>query len=57
MKLNLPGRTKRRLPTRIRQPLEAPQGLTRIWALDFMACSLYSGRAYRTLNLIDEGNR
>lgn len=57
MKLNLPRRTKRRLPTRIRQPLKAPQGLNEIWALDFMADSLYSGRAYRTLNLIDEGNR
>lgn len=57
MKLNLPRRTKRRLPTRIRQPLEAPQGLNQIWALDFMADSLYSGRAYRTLNIIDEGNR
>jgi putative transposase len=37
MKLNLPRRTKRRLPTRIRQPLAAPEGLTQIWALDFMS--------------------
>jgi len=29
--------------------------LNQIWALD--ADSLYSGRAFRTLNLIDEGNR
>jgi len=57
MKLNLHRRTKRRLPTRIRQPLAAPAGLNQIWTLDFMADSLYSGRAYRTLNLIDEGNR
>ena len=57
MKLNLPRRTKRRLPTRIRQPLEAPAELNQIWALDFMADSLYSGRAYRTLNIIDEANR
>jgi transposase InsO family protein len=57
MKLNLPRRTKRRLPTRIRQPLAAPAGLNQIWALDFMADALYSGRAFRTLNLIDEGNR
>ena len=54
---NLPRRTKRRLPTRIRQPLAAPQGLNQIWALDFVADSLYSGRAYRTLKFIDEGNR
>src|SRR2546427_807436 len=57
MKLNLPRRTKRRLPTRIRQPLVAPAGLNQIWALDFMADALYGGRAFRTLNLIDEGNR
>jgi putative transposase len=57
MKLNLPRRTKRRLPTRIRQPLAAPSGLNQIWALDFMADALYGGRAFRTLNLIDEGNR
>jgi transposase InsO family protein len=57
MKLNLPRRTKRRLPTRIRQPLAAPSGLNQIWALDFMADALYGGRAFRTLNLIDGGNR
>ena len=57
MKLNFPRRTKRRLPTRIRQPLAAPVGLNQIWAIDFMADALYSGRAFRTLNLIDEGNR
>jgi putative transposase len=57
MKLNLPRRPKRRLPTRIRQPLAAPAGLNQIWALDFMADALYGGRAFRTLNLIDEGNR
>jgi putative transposase len=57
MKLNLPRRTKRRLPTRLRQPLVAPAGLNQIWALDFMADTLYGGRVYRTLNLIDEGNR
>jgi len=54
MKLNLPRRTKRRLPTRIRQPLAAPSGLNQIWALDFMADALYGGRAFRTLNLIEE---
>jgi len=57
MKLNLPRRTKQRLPTRIRQPLAAPAGLNQIWALDFMTDSLCSGRAFRSLNLIDEGNR
>ena len=26
-----------------------------IWALDFMSDSLYQGRRFRTLNLLDEG--
>jgi putative transposase len=57
LKLNLPRRTKRRLPTRLRQPLEAPRQLNGIWAIDFMADALYGGRKIRTLNVIDEGNR
>lgn len=55
--LHLPRRAKRRVPTRLRQPLEAPAGLNEIWALDFMSDALYGGRKFRTLNVIDEGNR
>lgn len=57
MKLNLPRRTKRKPPIRLRQPLAAPKRLNEIWALDFMADALYGGRPFRTLNVIDEGNR
>ena len=57
MKLNLPRRTKRRLPTGLRQPLVAPDRLNEMWALDFMADALYGWRPFRTLNVIDEGNR
>ena len=57
LKLNLPRRTKRRLPTRVRQPLDAPASLNTVWALDFMSDALYGGRKFRTLNVIDEGNR
>ena len=45
MKLNLPRRTKRRPPQRLRQPLLAPNRLNEIWTLDFMADALYGGRA------------
>jgi len=31
--------------------------LNETWALDFMADALYGGRWFRTLNVIDEGNR
>ena len=45
------------MPTRLRQPLLAPNRLHEIWTLDFMADALYGGRPFRTLNVIDEGNR
>ena len=57
LRLNIPRRTRRRLPTRLRQSLEAPAVLNRTWALDFMTDSLYGGRAFRALTVIDEGNR
>jgi len=31
--------------------------LNQVWALDFMRDTLYDGRPFRTLNVIDEGNR
>jgi putative transposase len=57
LRLNLPRRTKRRVPTRLRQPLVAPSALNGIWALDFMQDALYGGRRFRTLNVLDEANR
>lgn len=57
LRLNLPRRTKRRVPTRLRQPLVAPTRLNGIWALDFMHDALYSGRRFRTFNVLDEANR
>lgn len=57
LKLNLPRRTKRRLPRIERQPLDAPAAVDQIWALDFMHDSLHHGRCFRTLNVMDEGNR
>jgi putative transposase len=57
MGLNLPRRTRKRLPVRPRRPLSAPSALNVVWAVDFMADALYSGRWFRTLNVIDEGNR
>lgn len=57
LRLNLPRRTKKRVPTRLRQPLIAPSTLNGIWALDFMQDALYGGRSFRTLNVLDEANR
>jgi putative transposase len=57
LKLNRPRRAKRRVPARLRQPMAAPRALNEIWALDFMTDALYAGRKFRTLNVLDEGNR
>ena len=57
MKLNLQRKARRRPLTRQRQPLLASHELNRVWALDFMRDTLHDGRAFRTLNVIDEGNR
>ncbi len=48
---------RRRVPTRVRQPLAAPARLNETWALDFIADALYDGRSFRTFNVLDEGNR
>ena len=57
LRLHLPRRGKKRVLTRPRLALEAPAVLNRTWALDFMGDTLYDGRCYRTLNVLDEGNR
>ena len=57
LRLNLPRRTKRRLPHRVRRPLVAPPVLNQTWALDFMADALYDRRRFRALTILDEGHR
>ena len=57
MNLNLPRRAKRRLPARLRQPLVVPSESGRMWSMDFMHDTLYCGKRFRTLNIIDEGVR
>ena len=47
LRLNLPRRTTRRVPRRVRQPLAAPPVLNQTWALDFMTETLYDGRRVR----------
>ena len=57
MRLNLQRKAKKRVITRERQPLELSQELNWVWALDFMRDTMCDGRPFRTLNVIDEGNR
>ena len=57
LRLNLPRRTRRRIPRGIKQPFFAPSELNETWAMDFMQDRLHDGRRFRTFNVIDEGNR
>ena len=55
--LNHRRKTKRRVPTRERQPLEVPAVPNAVWSVDFVHDTLYNGRRFRTLNVMDEGVR
>ncbi len=57
MRLNLPRRAKRRLPSRERQPLEVPPVPDQMCSMDFMHDTLWCGKRFRTLNIFDEGVR
>lgn len=55
--LNLKRRIKKVLPKREKRPLKIENVPNIQWALDFMHDSLYCGKRFRTLNIIDEGTR
>jgi putative transposase len=57
MRLNLPRRARKRLPARVKQPLDAPAEAGRQWSMDFMHDTLFCGKRFRTLNVFDEGVR
>ena len=47
----------KRLPSRQPTPLAQPTSTNESWSVDFMSDSLFSGRAFRTFNVIDDFNR
>ena len=55
--LNLPRRVKKKLAARIPRPLTVLAMANHQWALDFMQDTLYCGKRFRTLNILDEGTR
>lgn len=57
MGLNLRRKRKKRLPERVKEPLQQPESINQIWSMDFMSDALTTGRKVRVLNLIDDFNR
>lgn len=55
--LNHRRRTKKRIGDRPHQPLDVPTEPNKVWSIDFMHDTLYVGRRFRTLNVLDEGVR
>jgi putative transposase len=57
LRLNIKRRGKRRLPARIKAPLVVPERPNEVWSADFMSDALWSGRRFRTSNVMDDFNR
>jgi putative transposase len=57
MGLNLRRKNKKRLPSRIEEPLVVPELPNNTWSMDFMHDSLANGRRFRSRNVIDDYNR
>lgn len=57
MGLNIRRRAKKRLPARAKQHLLQPEAPNQVWSLDYVHDSLWNGRTYRLLNIIDDFNR
>jgi putative transposase len=57
LRLNQKRRAKKRFPKRVKQPLLVPQLPNQTWSADFMSDTLYTGKRFRTFNVIDDFNR
>lgn len=55
--MNKRKRTRKRIPSRVKQPLCIPAKPNETWSMDFMHDTLMNGRKFRVLNVIDDYNR
>jgi putative transposase len=57
LELPLRRKSKKRLPARVKEPLEVPAHFTHTWSIDFMSDALMGEIKFRTFNVIDDYNR
>lgn len=57
LRLNIRRRSKKRLPARVKQALFTPETINQVWSVDFMSDSLWDGRKFPLLNIVDDYNR
>lgn len=57
LRLNKRRKGKRRLPSRIKQPLQQQAITNASWSMDFMSDSMVGNRKFRTFNVIDDCSR
>lgn len=55
--LNHRRRMKKRIPARIKMPLNQQENKNQMWSMDFMSDVLQNQRKFRVLNIIDDFNR